>query len=194
MQYLLLDFIYLFFPSPHWNSGEYTVYPAAQIPVKNVGPDCIPVQAEHAVNNALPFFPSSLLASPQCWLYLSPSLSVSINYWHPIDLTVRTAGMYLNLSFGVEVCAAFYCQNSLTERLNPLKTSETGIPRLEPLSLCPHSYPSRDFHQMFLTLSRNSLLLGELRETTGMGQGRSAPSSFSAQGLNSSLSQPKDPS
>lgn len=33
---------------------------------------------------------------------------------HPIDLIVRTAVLHLNLSFALEVCAAFYCQNSLT--------------------------------------------------------------------------------
>lgn len=42
------------------------VYPAEQIPVKNINGEHIPMQAKHAVNNVLPFFPISLLASLHC--------------------------------------------------------------------------------------------------------------------------------
>lgn len=79
---------------------------------------------------------------------------------HTVDLIVRTAMTYLNVSFAPEVCAGcFYCQNSLTGRLSSLKTSETGSPRLEPspFSLCPRHYSSKDFHKMQFSFSRNFL-------------------------------------
>lgn len=100
--------------------------------MKNVDPDCIPAQAKHAVNNGLPF-------PPHLFISFSPVLTLSEHFYvsiykllaHPIDLIVSTAVTYLNLGLGLEACAAFYCQNSLTERLNSLKTSETGNPRLD---------------------------------------------------------------
>lgn len=103
--------------------------------------------------------------SPHLFISFSPVLTLSGHFYvsvykllaHPIDLIVSTAMTYLDLGFGLEACAAFYCQNSLTESLNSLKTTESGNPRLEHFPLCPHGYSCKDFHKMYFTFSINSL-------------------------------------
>lgn len=100
--------------------------------MKNVDGDCIPVQAKHIVNNVLPFFPH-LFISFSAVLILSVHFYIGIYKLsaYTIDLIVRTRMKYLNLSFDLKVCAGcFYCQTSLTEKLNSVKISKTRNPMI----------------------------------------------------------------
>lgn len=130
-------FIYPF--PPLTETHEEVQYPAAQIPMKNVDGDCIPVQAKHIVNNVLPFF-------PHLFISFSPVLTLSVYFYigiyklsaSTIDLIVRTRMKYLNLSFDLKVCAGcFYCQNSLTEKLNSVKNGKIRNPMLGVLTFLP---------------------------------------------------------
>lgn len=168
MQCLLFDFIYLFFSSAHWNSWGDTVYPAAQIPMKNIAGGCIPVKAKNIVNNVLPF------CFPHLFISFSPVLTLSVHFYistyklsaSTIDLIVRTRMKCLNLNFDLKVCAGcFYCQNSLMEKLNSVKNSKTSTEILSvdssPFSLFPHSFSSKYFCKRQFSFSRSFMSDGK---------------------------------
>lgn len=156
------------FPRLTWNSWGNTVYPAAQIPMKNIAGGCIPVKAKHIVNNVLPFCFSHLFIS------FSPVLTPSVHFYistyklsaSTIDLIVRARMKCLNLNFDLEVCAGcFYCQNSLMEKLNSVKDTKTWTEILclesSPFSLFPHSFSSKYFHKRWFSFSRSFMSDGK---------------------------------